>query len=470
MKQTLRDYQVKAVAGTRAAVGKLMQTTPPDINVGVILVAPTGGGKTTIAARIIESAQSKGSKVLFLAHRKELIEQASKRLDECGIDHGIIKAGNERVNDLPVQVASVATLVRRLDKLPVFNFVIIDECHRTAAKSYMRILSQLPGAVIIGLTATPYRTDGAGLGGVYQEIVECSSVQELTDLGFLVPSTVFSTPMQPNLKKINTVAGDYNQNQLQSRVDKPELVGDVYENWIEHAKDRTTVIFATSRPHGNHINKVFTDNSVRSEYLDGNTHESERSAILARLESGETDVVVNIGVLTEGWDCPKVSCVCIVRPTKSLGLYLQMAGRALRPFDGKRDCIILDHGGNAKIHGLVADPRYLSIEPKTKLKETVVPVRTCPECFALFRGKTCPACGKDCGAPLQMELPKESAGNLIEFKKSLDDVKWGFYRTMLGIQTRQGKAERWAAVQFKVKFGHWPPFKMTGNIWKRRMG
>lgn len=472
MKQVLREYQASAISNLRAKVGLLMQSTPTDRNVGVILVAPTGAGKTTMAAYVCEAAQEKKSKILFLAHRKELIEQASKRLDESGIDHGIIKAGNKRVNNLPVQVASVQTLVRRLHKLDKFNFIIIDECHRTAAKSYMRVLEKLPGAVIIGLTATPYRTDGAGLGGVYQDLVECSSVQELTDMGFLVPAKCFTTPLAPNLAKVKTVAGDYDKGEIERRVDKPELIGDIYEHWSKHAADRTTVIFATSRKHAKHITEMFVENSVACEYLDGETDESERTRILDRLESTETQVVVNVGILTEGWDCPRVSCVVLARPTKSLGLYLQMAGRALRVFPGKGDCIILDHGGNIHNHGLVADPRYFSIEPKSKVKESTVPVSTCNECFATFRGKKCPACGKETKNPIPMELPTQKSGNLVEFKQSVDDIKSRFYKQMLEIQTRQGKALNWAAVQYKVKFGHWPPFKLTGNIWgaKRKHG
>jgi superfamily II DNA or RNA helicase len=189
---------------------------------------------------------------------------------------------------------------------------------------------------------------------------------------------------------------------------------------------------------------------------------------LDALASGAVQVVVNVGILTEGWDCPRVSCVVLARPTKSLGLYLQMAGRALRPFSGKRDCIILDHGGNAYTHGLVTDPRFFSVEPESKIKDTIIPVKVCVKCFANYRGKICPSCGEISNNSDKIELPKVAAGNLIEFKQSVINIQERYYKDMLQIQYRQNKPDTWAAVQFKTKFNKWPPHKLTGNIWNKR--
>lgn len=446
-----------------------MAVTPVDQHTGVILVSPTGAGKTTIASHIVEAAAAKDSKTLFLAHRKELIEQASARLDEHDLDHGIIKAGNKRVNDFPVQVASVHTIRQRLDKYSGFNLIVVDECHHTAAKSYLKIIEHFPGAIILGLTATPYRSDGRGLGGVYQSIVEASNPTELTRLGYLVPARVFTTPMLPNLTKIKTVAGDYDKEELGRRVDKPELVGDIYEHWNELGRGRPTVVFAASRNHAQHICDLFKSHGVSAEYLDGETPEGERTDILANLSHGTTEVVCNMGILTEGWDCPCVSCIVLARPTKSTGLYLQMAGRPLRPFPGKGDCIILDHGGNTHSHGLITDPRFFSLDAARKIKNEEPPVKTCKKCFAVFRGKTCPACGEMAAVERDTEDPQQRDGKLVEFSQSEKQVREKYYGKLVGIQHSNGYSSRWAAVQYKIRYGVWPPFKATGNIWRRKV-
>lgn len=354
MGQQLREYQVKAKADCRAAFQEGHRS--------VILVCATGGGKTTVAASIIEDAKAKGKRIGFLAHRKELIEQCSKRLDDQGMDHGIIKAGNKRINPrLEIQVASIQTLVRRVvpkegelvpREKPVIDLFIIDECHRAEAATYKKVLSYYPKAAILGLTATPHRSDGRGLGDIFDVIVQSSTPAELTEMGFLVPARVFSTPMVPDFSKVSKKMGDFAQKEAEKLMDRPELIGDVYSHWKELAHDRQTVIFATSCVHAQHITRAFVDKGERAEYLDGETPEEIRTAILSRLERREAQIVVNVGILTEGWDNPEISCVILAVQTQSLVKYLQMAGRALRTAQwiGKVDCIILDHGGNTMRH------------------------------------------------------------------------------------------------------------------------
>src|SRR5680860_198503 len=274
-----------------------------------LIVAATGAGKTVIAAKIVQRAAP--SHVLYLAHRRELIHQAQAKLAELGIASGAILAGEPRNNMRGVQVASVQTLHSRCIRgdadLPPADLVFVDEAHHATAQTYRTILERYPEAKIIGMTATPCRKDGRGLGGVFTDIVECPSVQELVDLGFLVPTRVFA-PTTPDLKGVATKRGDYVEKELAERVDKPELVGDIVSHWHRLAERRKTVVFATSVTHSIHLKDEFIKSGVRAEHIDGKTPKAERDDILARLSSGDIELVTNCMVLTEGWDQPDVSC------------------------------------------------------------------------------------------------------------------------------------------------------------------
>jgi DNA repair protein RadD len=351
----------------------------------LLLVAPTGAGKTTIAAAMIHSAIAKGSKILFLAHRKELIDQASARLDGLGVDHGIIMANHWRDrSQLPVQVASVQTVIRRdLPFIP--DIVIIDEAHRAAGRSYVEVVESCGSPVVIGLTATPIRADGKGLGGeLFHRMVQCPQIGDLIQMGYLVPPETYSYD-DADLSRVAKRGGDYDIQQLDAAVNKPKLVGSVVEHWKELASDRRTVVFAVSINHSKAIRDEFVNAGIAAEHLDGSTPKHEREGILRRLADGDTQVVVNCAVLTEGWDCPVVSCCVIARPTLSTGLYLQMAGRALRTHPGKSDCLIIDHGGCCLRLGLVTSKRNWSLtEDRKKTKSATVnyaeDIKVCPDC------------------------------------------------------------------------------------------
>lgn len=474
MGQTLRDYQARAKQDLRAQYREGHRSG--------ILVCPTGGGKTTVAASVIYDAIAKAKNAVFLAHRKELIEQCSNRLDDSGIDHGIIKAGNPRVNpSLQVQVASIQTLVRRVvpkdgellprEKPPVDLF-IIDECHRAEAPTYKKVLSYYPNAAILGLTATPHRSDGRGLGDMFDFIVEASTPAELTERGYLVPARVFSTPLLPDFSKVKKKLGDFAQGEVEKLVDRPQLIGDIYGHWKEHAHDRQTVIFAASCIHAQHIARAFLDKGERAEYLDGDTPEEIRSAILARLDSGETQILVNVGILTEGWDNPKVSCVVLARPTESLVLYLQMVGRGLRTLPGedgwpkerwgerkKKDCIILDHGGNTVRHGFVTEAREWTLEGNKGQKSSHAKLITCPKCYAIFEGRACPDCGTVPKAAEQIRaaMPEQKEGKLQEINQTMqrqEEIR--FFHEMLTRQKNNGYKTGYARVKFFERFKRWP--------------
>src|SRR5438477_12418668 len=232
----LRPYQSDVIARIWSAI--------EDAKRRVLLVAPTGSGKTVVAGAVVADAVARGMSVVFLAHRRELVTQASRKLHEVGIDAGIILPGFPMRLSEAVPVASIASLHARAIRsstigLPEANLVIVDEAHHCPARTYRRILEAYPNAIVIGLTATPCRGDGRGLGNVFEVLIECPDVAELTRDKFLVPAKLYA-PTTPDLKGIPTARGDYVEAALAERMDKPRLVGDAVEHWHPPGAPRPT--------------------------------------------------------------------------------------------------------------------------------------------------------------------------------------------------------------------------------------
>jgi DNA repair protein RadD len=222
-----------------------------------------------------------------------------------------------------VQVASIQTLwtrAMRLERmpLPAADLLIVDEAHHCPAETYRKIIAEYPKAVLLGLTATPCRGDGRGLGDIFDIIVECPQVADLIAQKYLVRTRVYA-PIDPDLRGVETRQGDYVESQLAGRMDRDNLVGDIVSHWHKYAERRKTVCFAVNVAHSIHIRNEFLKSGVKAEHIDGGTPKPDRDAALARLASGETELVTNCMVLTEGWDMPAVSCGILARPTKKNG-------------------------------------------------------------------------------------------------------------------------------------------------------
>lgn len=447
----LRPYQQEAVQNLRARVAAGVRR--------LIIVAPTGSGKTTIAAHIIASAASRGSRVLFMAHRRELITQAYNRLVRLGVPEnqlGVLMGQDRRYRPgAPVQVASVDTLRNRAK--PLADIVFVDECHRATAKTYRDIASCYPDAIHLGLTATPYRANGEGLDDAYDDLLLVASPRQLIDEGHLVEPRVFTVPTGslPDLSSVRMKRGDYDQRALAEAVDSKLLVGNLVEHWLRHAPGVRTVAFAVSVAHSKHIAEQFRAAGIAAEHLDGGTPTLERDAILGRLETGETTVVSNCGILGEGWDQPAVKCAILARPTRSTGLYLQQAGRILRPWNGQ-GATILDHGGCVLEHGLPQDDRVFTLDGTRKRNgKRGAPVRTCPSCLAVLPLSTrqCP----ECSTVLieQRDLPQEHEGTLVEVRP--EDLKRIELERLRSIADERGYKPGWVYYRFKERFGEAPP-------------
>lgn len=439
----LRDYQQRAVAAVIAA-----QDRRP------ILVAPTGSGKTAMATALVEQL---ALPTLWLAHRKELIDQAARRLESHGLVCGIIMAGYAPMPLAQVQVASVQTLIRR-DK-PRADLIVIDECHHATADSYQSILDAYPEACVVGLTATPFRLDGHGLGDLFGELVVAAYPHELCDNGVLHRPKVWASK-SPDLRGVKVIAGDYNVGALAARTNTPELNADIVATWLKRAAGRRTVVFAVDVAHSGSITAAFRQAGIAAEHIDGSTPRDERDAILARLASGETLIVSNCMVLTEGWDLPALECAIIARPTASLNLHLQMIGRVMRAADGKDGAVVLDHAGNHHIHGLVTRRLNYSLNGEKVGHSEPLGLRRCRECGLLFELhlESCPECGwvPSTEDRRRERLDVHGAGELAEFDNESFEYRRQIWNLIEAEREAMGYREGWSFFRFKERFGKSP--------------
>jgi superfamily II DNA or RNA helicase len=412
MSITLRDYQVKLINDAREALKK---------NRGVLLCSPTGSGKTATNSFMTKSAAEKGMITWFVVHRQELLEQSSRAFASVGIPHSFVASGLPLNPKAVVQICSVMTLARRMDKLPPPKFIVWDECQYMGAATWDKICMANLQAYHIGLTATPWRMDGKPFSKYFQEIVYGPSVKELIDKKYLSDYKLYA-PTSFDTSSINIKAGEYDMKQVELLITSNQIVGDYFSVWNKHAKGKKTIVFAPTIEASKIIVSRFMENGVRAAHVDGETSNEERRSILRRFAAGEITVISNIKLFTEGLDIPAIECVMLCRPTRSLSLYLQMLGRGLRPSPDKAYTIILDQVNACREHGLPDDEREWSLDGRKKKKksdsENASPVKICQTCFAANESFNhfC----TNCGAPFEIKMrqgPEQVDGELEEIKK-----------------------------------------------------
>lgn len=403
----------------------------------VLAVSPTGSGKTTIFGHLSAQLERGGRRVLIVAHRRELIEQASNRLTEFDVRHGIIMAGIDAAPYHRVQVASIQTLVRR--KAPAADLVIVDEAHLSTAATYRAILAEYPNARILGPTATPWRMSGKPLAGAYDACVVVATPRELREQGHLSDYVGFSY-LTPDLSGVKTTAGEYNEAESARAMSDSLIVDNIVEQWQAHASALSTVVFAVTVEHSKQLTARFKAAGVTAEHLDGETPLEQRRAILRRVDAGHTRVLCNVGVAVEGLDIPRLKCCVLARPTKSLARAIQMMGRVRRPwvecpcgheFVPKFQALacpacggrawrwvkarIHDHAFVIRQHGLPDADRDYSLNAKPEAPPSVA---CCRKCFANYpSGQTCPECGGESEAPPPGERVLQTVA---------DAEQWGF--------------------------------------------
>jgi len=452
----LRDYQSDVIYKIRVSLST--GHSRPCVQ------APTGSGKTVIAADIIKSARRKNNRVMFVVPMLSLIDQTVQRFFENGITEiGVMQSNHEMTDPRqPVQVCSMQTLMRR--ELPDVDLVIIDEAH-VQFKFMQEWLAweHWKHVPFIGLTATPW---ARGMGKVWDDLIIATTTAELIDKGVLSPFKVFA-PAHPDLKGVKTVAGDYDLKGLADAMDKGALVADIVSTWLERGEDRPTVCFAVNRVHAKHIQSQFEASGIMAAYMDAFTPMEERLRIIKAFSVGDVRVICNVGVLTTGFDAD-VRCIILARPTKSEILYTQMIGRGLRTAAGKDYCLILDHSDTTIRLGFVTDIHYEELDdgkpkPKNKFEQKESLPKECPACAFLRPPKVsaCPSCGFKAEPVNKVE---SVTGELYELdgkkRPKLKDwttaMKQQFFSELVLHAQLRGYKRGWAAHAYRSRIGSWP--------------
>jgi len=421
---SLRDYQVAAIAKARSAVGQGARA--------LCLVCPTGGGKTVLGAEIVRSAVSRGHRAIWLAHRTELVDQAAETLERLGLTVGVIAAASVRRPQpyAPVQVASLATLVSRGDT-PEAGLLVFDECHHATASTYAAILARYSSSIRIGLTATPERGDGTGLGEMFQRLITVARIRELIDQGHLVNCELITTP---KLLPPGSVA--------QRPVDA----------YHEHAAGRSAIVFAAGIKHAATIAHEF---GTMARVIDAKTPAIERASTLRDFRSGALRVLVNCMVLTEGFDAPIASAAILARGCGTTGLYLQVAGRVLRPYPGKASAVLVDLRGVSHLHGHPCDDREYSLEGRgiRREQDDTAPGTFCRVCGApTTPGEPCEECGAAAREPKPLTVTGDKLVRYAHLKTFTPDQRARMLATLL----RKSKSSKQARTIYYKMNGHWP--------------
>ena len=493
----LRNYQNNGVNAIRQCFLKLVYC--------VMYVLPTGGGKTVLFTFIAQRMALKGKKVIILVHRIELLRQTSKALSKFGVEHGMINPNYTPNFTHNVQVASVQTIINRLDYFAAVGWfadtIIIDECHHGTAGSWRKVINFFKllneKLTIIGVTATPIRTDGQGLGvqhnGIFNELIAGPTPKWLMDEGYLVRAKVLSPPSKADTSKLKRGKGDFNKNDLEAITNKPTITGDAVDHYESTCPGVPTIVFCVNVKHTEEVAQEFRNRGYRFYAIDGTTDDEERKRVLQGLVDGSVQGVCSCDLINEGTDVPAATCAILLRYTASLALHLQQMGRVLRPVyaeglpidtkeqrlhaiavSEKPHAYILDHVGNVGSwqdgefvvnHGLPDEEHDWSLDGERKkkgkkiLEEKPVKVQQCLSCFAVHEpAPVCPECGhvyivKD-------KTPKKVAGQLQEItaemiaekrEKRIEVGKSDTYEDLLRIAAERGYNPGWAKVQYGLK-------------------
>ncbi len=459
----LRDYQDLLVEGVRAEYFKGFRS--------VLMSAPTGAGKTVIFSHIAHNAAQKGKRVVILAHRRELIIQTVRKLNDYDVEPGVIAPGFTWRDSRGIQVASVQTLVRRELGHWEPDLIVVDEAHHATAGTYRKIIDRWPSARLLGVTATPCRSDGAGLGDMFHSLVNQVDTGMLIERGFLSPYRAFAPPIKFDMSHLRVTAGDYNNKDLAGEIDKPSITGDAVEHYRKICPGQPAIAFCVSVDHAIHTAQAFIDAGYRWRHIDGTMPPDVRDGLIKALAKGEIHGLSACDIVSEGTDIPVVTAAILLRPTMSEGLYLQQVGRVLRPIyaDGmpidtdeerllaiaagnKAHAIILDHVGNVQRHGMPCDKREWVLEatkPKKSKKDTLN-IKHCRQCFEINRSQS--RICTNCNTPfiIQSREIEHVEGELQEIKSVQREnyrktvAKLDSFEALLEVEQARGYKRGWA--------------------------
>lgn len=451
----LRDYQIDIVEKVRNVLRSGKRS--------VLVQSPTGSGKTVMFGYMMKKAEEKGNTSWLINHRRELVVQSAATLRAWGLNPNMIIAGSAANADYgSTSVCSIQSLVRRMDKMRKPDLIVWDEAHHQAAGSWKAVREWAKDATHIGLTATPCRLDGAGLGDWFEEMVTGPSVGWLIDNGHLSTYRLFA-PNAADLRGVRTKMGDWVASDLANAMNRPSITGSAVEHYKQLCNGARAVVFCCNVEHSKQVAATFNQQSIPARHVDGNTSNHERDASIALFRQGTIRILTNCDLFGEGLDIPGIEAAILLRPTQSVGLYLQQVGRALRAAPGKRDATILDHVGNAERHGLPDDVREWSLAA-TKRRITkqaaAASCRICRNCFYASKRhvSVCPNCNTEF-IVIQQKVTERS-GQLTEVEKRRKKIQMWHERSQchtmedfirLGIDKGYKNPRGWAYIQMKLK-------------------
>lgn len=396
----------------------------------VLMVSPTGSGKTVMFSYLAQSIARRGRSVYILVHREELVEQVSKALTEFGVDHGFVASGRDGFWK-PVMVCSVFTLVNRKENYPIPAMLILDEAHHASQGStWSKILAHYATCYVLGVTATPIRLDGKPLKGHFDHMVLGLTVAELIERERLSDYVMYCPPVA--IAKMRMRMGEFNKEDMKNAMDKPSITGNAVDHYLRVAPGKRALAFCVSLDHAAAVALEFETRGIKAARIDGTMDRKERKRVIAQFQHGAIKVLTSCELVSEGFDIPAIEVAILLRPTASLSLYLQQVGRALRRHPGKTHAIILDHAGNIR-HGYPDEVHQWSLDGEgVKSKKSA---RLCGGCFATVKsGAKCPYCE----TVMETQSDRIASGSLKVEEGELEEVK---------------RAERDAAVKVRQEVG-----------------
>lgn len=447
----LRNYQQRDIERTRDAFRSGARR--------VLYVSPTGSGKTTFFCAVAQSAIELGGYVRAVVHRRELKKQVSERMAAFDINAGA-----------DVEMVRAAARGRKP------SLLIVDEAHHAAAGSWQAVLEAYHDVPVLGVSATPCRLDGRGLGEAFDRMVIGPSTKELTNEGHLVPARIWA-PSAPDMRGAGKRAGDWKTEDIARAVERSSVTGDAVQHYLNICPNARAVAFCVDVEHARRTAAAFNAAGVPADVILGEQKDGERDRVVAGLATGEIRVLCSVDVVSEGFDIPEIEAVILLRPTQSLALFLQQIGRCLRPFPGKEFAYVLDHAGNVLRHGFPDDDFEWSLDAGVKRKNAsdLLRIRRCTECFGIYRAgpQECPYCGASPDAAARRAI-EEREGQLQRLDKDLR----ASLRSAIEAKKAEFKRDTAAAVSLKEllavakkhqKSPAWAHALYKSSAWRQRI-
>ncbi|WP_341809390.1 DEAD/DEAH box helicase [Xanthomonas oryzae pv. oryzicola] len=453
----LRDYQAAAFAKAREAIRQGARR--------ILIVAPTGSGKTVLASALMQMAQEKSNRAAFVVDRLSLIEQTSLTFDRYGLEHGVIQAGHRRCSPWrALQLCSIQTLARR--PWPDSKLDVFDEAHVLHTAHKKRI--ERGDSIVVGLTATPFTR---GLGKYFDAVINVTTTRKLIEDNWLAPYRIFCCA-EPDMTKVQVKkTGEWDQRQASNKA--LEVVGDVVAEYLKHGEGRKFICSAVDTAHVEALQRQFTAAGITVATYTYRDSEQDRCDVTAEFRKPNSTIggLITVTAASRGFDIPDVSCVIMARPLrKSLAEHIQLLGRGLRIAAGKKDCLVLDHSGNCARffqdcedffdNGLDAlDDGKAKRKPKAKAKKQRDPVK-CPACRALHMpAPACPSCGHQYPRRTSVQHLPGTLKELVAggFRKELLASVWPMVCGYVGRKRQGPAADRMALAIYKNLTGCFPP-------------